>query len=109
MRARLWAWTCRQETSCCGPEGGEGCTWIALAGLGSLRRELIFFLEGDVQAYGMARLLATNYAGRPKAELRARLRKGGLCHELVVPGGDWYRQVERFAIEAKADPVVRAI
>ena len=57
----------------------------------------------------MARLLATNYAGRPKAELRARLRKGGLCHELVVPGGDWYRQVERFAIEAKADPVVRAI
>ena len=58
--------------------------------------ELIFFTSGSVMAYAPARLKATNYVGRPETELRARLRRGGLCRELVVPGGDWYRQVEQF-------------
>jgi hypothetical protein len=48
---------------------------------------LIFFELGSVKGYGLARLKSTNYAGRPETELRARLRKGGLCHELVAPGG----------------------
>jgi hypothetical protein len=55
---------------------------------------LIFFELGSVKGYGLARLKATNYSGKSDAELRGRLRKGGVCHELVAPGGDWYRQVE---------------
>ena len=62
----------------------------------------IFFELGSVKGYALARLKATNYAGHSETELRAKLSKGGFCHELVAPGGDWYRQVKRFEIEEKA-------
>jgi hypothetical protein len=57
---------------------------------------LIFFRLDSVTSYGLARLKATNYAGKSDAELRARLRKGGACYDLVAPGGDWRRHVEMF-------------
>jgi hypothetical protein len=33
----------------------------------------------------------------------ARLRKGGLCHDLVGPHGDWRRQIEVFQAEQAGD------
>jgi hypothetical protein len=65
--------------------------------------ELIFFAPDSVASYGLARLKATNSAGASDAELRARLREGGVCHEFVVPGGDWYRWVEMFKAERDGD------
>ena len=63
---------------------------------------LIFFDQYCVLSYAMARLKSSSSRANDKrrslreneADLRAKIAPGGADHELVVPGGAWWRHVE---------------
>src|SRR6266404_4329265 len=63
---------------------------------------LIFFDQYCVLSYAMARLKSLSYRTNDKreslredeADLRAKIAPGGSDHELILPGGAWWRHVE---------------
>jgi len=63
---------------------------------------LIFFDQYCVLSYAMARLKSSSYRTNDKhrslreseADLRAKVAPGGSDHDLIVPGGAWWRHVE---------------
>jgi hypothetical protein len=75
-------------------------------------KTLVVFNRYSVLSYAIARIKGdpmrryrkrTGYWSTDEAKIRARLALGGEDHELVIPGGPWWRFVEEWTAERDGD------